>query len=143
MESRENLLQQNQEAESAFNFETQPTNPDLNAERLANPEMQSVGELSNVLQEAQVNAVGYTDSALPNTLPEPVVPLASNTLVASASNPVVAADDEVIEKEWVSRAKHIVAATKDNPVERDDEVSKLKIDYRKKRFGDVPEDTGK
>lgn len=53
----------------------------------------------------------------------------------SNSNPLVAADEEVLEKEWVDRAKKVVNQTKDDPYAQEKEVSKLQADYLKKRYG--------
>ncbi len=47
----------------------------------------------------------------------------------------MAADDDVIEREWVDKAKKIVAQTKDDPYTQEKEVSKLQADYLKKRYG--------
>jgi hypothetical protein len=49
-------------------------------------------------------------------------------------NPVVARDTGKIEKEWVNRAKKIVAETRDDPYERGEKVKDLKADYMMKRF---------
>ena len=54
---------------------------------------------------------------------------------ASSSSPAVADDVDVIEKEWVDKAKKIVATTKDNPYQQEKEVSKLQADYLMKRYG--------
>lgn len=43
-------------------------------------------------------------------------------------------DEDVIEKEWVSRAKAIVNSTKDNPRVQSKELGKFKAEYIKKRF---------
>lgn len=51
------------------------------------------------------------------------------------NNPATAADDDLIEKEWVERAKKIVASTKNDPYLQEQEVSKLQADYLKKRYG--------
>lgn len=50
-------------------------------------------------------------------------------------NPLIANDDDLIEKEWVDKAKKIIAETQNNPYKRDEEVGKLQVDYLKKRFG--------
>lgn len=45
------------------------------------------------------------------------------------------ADDvDLIEKQWVERAKSIVAQTRDDPYKQKNELSKEKVDYIKKRF---------
>jgi len=52
-----------------------------------------------------------------------------------AATPLVAADDDLIEKEWVDKAKAIVLKTKDDPYQREQEVGKLQADYLRKRYG--------
>lgn len=66
-----------------------------------------------------------------------VDPAAQSTLSApqQQSNPVVADDVDVIEKEWVDKAKKIVSATKDDPYNQEKQVSKLQADYLMKRYG--------
>lgn len=72
---------------------------------------------------------------LPMPAPQPqVVPMPVVT-TQSDDNPVVAADDDLIEKEWVDKAKKIIAETRDDPYKREREVSKLQADYLRKRYG--------
>lgn len=52
----------------------------------------------------------------------------------SSFAPQIADDVDLIEKEWVMKAKEIVAKTKDNPNLQSSELSKFKADYLKKRF---------
>jgi len=72
-------------------------------------------------------------------LPLPPLPLDPVTMPivddATAANPLTAQDDDVIEKEWVDRAKTILSNTKDDPFERGKQVSSLQRDYLKKRYG--------
>lgn len=49
--------------------------------------------------------------------------------------PVIAADVDLIEKEWVDKAKKIVSETKNDPYEQESAVGKLQADYLKKRYG--------
>ncbi len=74
-------------------------------------------------------------SALPSL---PAVAAPSNGTDSSeagpVANPPVAADEDLIEKEWVVRAKKIINDTKDDPYHQEREVSKLQVDYLKKRF---------
>lgn len=70
------------------------------------------------------------------TLPPPVVDNTTQILpVVDPTSPSVAADDDLIEKEWVDRAKQIIASTKDDPYRREQEVKKLQLDYVRKRYG--------
>src|SRR3990167_4086100 len=45
-----------------------------------------------------------------------------------------AADKNLIEKQWVDKAKEIVAETKSDPYKQKHEMSKAKADYVQKRF---------
>lgn len=49
--------------------------------------------------------------------------------------PLLASDDDLIEREWVAKAKQIVAQTRDDPHAQEKQISQLQADYVKKRFG--------
>lgn len=66
--------------------------------------------------------------AVPTQLP------VDDTQVVAAS-PLVAADEELIEKEWVDKAKEIIDQTKDDPHARTEKVNALQRDYLQKRYG--------
>ncbi len=75
----------------------------------------------------------------------PAVDPASNDdqTVTDDSNPSVASDDDLIEKEWVEKAKKVIAETRHDPYLQEHEISKLQADYLKKRYGkdvSVPSD---
>lgn len=53
---------------------------------------------------------------------------------ASIPVPDEAADSDLIEKEWVERAKQIVDHTKDDPHEQQRAISQMRADYLKKRY---------
>jgi len=53
------------------------------------------------------------------------------------STPLVAADEDLIEKEWVDKAKEIIEQTKDDPHARTQKVNELQRDYLQKRYGKV------
>lgn len=72
-------------------------------------------------------------------LPVPVVAddqQQASTLPQTAA-PLVAADEDLIEKEWVDKAKQVIADTKDEPYLREQEVKKLQIEYVQKRYGKI------
>ncbi len=54
--------------------------------------------------------------------------------VSPVADPMMADDVDVIEKEWVDKAKHIVNSTKTDPYQQEQEVSKLQADYLQKRY---------
>ncbi|WP_369000470.1 hypothetical protein TM074_00615 [Candidatus Nanosynbacter sp. TM7-074] len=59
---------------------------------------------------------------------------AGSTSVSSDDTPLVAADEDLIEKEWVDKVKKIIILTKDDPYERSRVITQLQIDYLKKRY---------
>ena len=69
------------------------------------------------------------------SLPAPQSAVKPVAVPAGDTNPISASDEDVIEKEWVEKAKKIVAQTKDDPYAQEKEVSKLQADYLKKRYG--------
>lgn len=48
--------------------------------------------------------------------------------------PDEAGDNDLIEKEWVLKAKQIVEHTAEDPFQQQEELSKMKADYLKKRY---------
>ncbi len=77
----------------------------------------------------------FTPVVMPTLPPPPIVANPDPIAAADDTSPVVAEDVDLIEKEWVDKAKKIVAATKTDPYEQEKEVSKLQADYLKKRYG--------
>lgn len=78
--------------------------------------------------------------AAPPMLPTPVIvtpqdPASDDDASSQGLNPSVAGDDDLIEKEWVDRAKKIIDETRDDPHRREKEVSRLQADYLRKRYG--------
>ena len=70
-------------------------------------------------------------------LPAPVVQVAQpvQAAVPVDDTPIVANDDDLIEKEWVDKAKKILGETRDDPYKREQEISKLQIEYIRRRYG--------
>jgi hypothetical protein len=90
--------------------------------------------------EAKKNADRGVSAAqemiLSTSLPAPVVEDGSAVIIATTNdNPAIAGDDDLIEMEWVKKAKKIIYETQDNPHLREEEVNKLQIDYVEKRYG--------
>lgn len=73
----------------------------------------------------------------PVAIPPPVTHQADDSQSTPVSDglPLVAGDDDLIEKEWVDKAKKIIVETKDDPYRREQEVGKLQADYLRKRYG--------
>lgn len=60
--------------------------------------------------------------------------LPSNTKTHTLATNLTAEDTDLIEKEWVLRAKSIVDKTKNDPHLQNSEMSQFKADYIKKRY---------
>jgi hypothetical protein len=58
----------------------------------------------------------------------------SSPLATTAASNLIADDADLIEKEWVTKAKTIVMQTKDDPFTQNKEMTKVKADYVKKRY---------
>jgi hypothetical protein len=87
-------------------------------------------------QEQVSQASAAVSDAVQLPTPIPIAPIADDTTQADdTSGPAVAADDDLIEKEWVDKAKEIIEKTKDDPYRREREVGRLQSDYLKKRYG--------
>jgi hypothetical protein len=68
-------------------------------------------------------------------VPAPAILPDDSANAADDDLPVVANDDDLIEKEWVDKAKKVIMQTKDDPYRREQEISKLQADYLRKRYG--------
>lgn len=68
---------------------------------------------------------------------QPVTPAAPRADPTQTAGPLVAADEDVIEKEWVDKAKQIIDQTRDDPHLRSQRVNDLQRDYLQKRYGKV------
>ena len=96
-------------------------------------------------------SANQNQTMVPVAVPQPIAPPAHKPVTTDddqkSSQPIdtpeLADDVDVIEKEWVDKAKEIVEQTKDDPHKQNHNVSVLKADYMKKRYGKdikIPED---
>jgi hypothetical protein len=88
--------------------------------------------------ELEQRAVGAAAAVVVPVLPQVPVPVSVQAITnedVAATAPLIANDDDLIEKEWVDKAKKIIAETKDDPYRREQEVGKLQADYLRKRYG--------
>ena len=95
----------------------------------ATPELQPV--------QAAVPAAVPTVPAQPIPAATPMQPPVTTpaTPTPSTSTAQLVADDtDLIEKEWVEKAKAIVAQTAHDPNLQTKEVNKIKVDYMQKRY---------
>lgn len=118
----------------AMPYESRPES----SQPLPNPELEQPREQVGGERIEQRSDAALAAAAPAVTLPTPVLPAVPDTAVAQpvvSDTPLVAGDDDLIEKEWVDKAKQIIEQTKDDPYRREQEVSRLQADYLKKRYG--------
>lgn len=94
------------------------------------------------VEQASEAAAAIADSSFPTILPTPVVVAPVQDVTGTqddtslvAGTPLVAGDEDLIEREWVDKAKKIVNDTKDDPYTREEAVNQLQKDYQQKRYG--------
>ena len=120
----------NDASPSSFELPTpQPIGPEEHApsqEQLpASPEMSTPSPTPKTAVP-----VPPTPQTNPQVAPVPV-PIAT---AAQAAASLQADDGDLIEKEWVQKAKQIIASTKNDPHVQNKEMSRMKADYLKKRY---------
>ncbi len=94
----------------------------------------------NPIQATQLS--NTSDPAVTTATTQPVDPLpinnVSTTVTSNKDNnsaqPLIADDVDLIEKEWVEKAKQIVNQTKDDPHTQNKELNNFKAGYIKKRY---------
>lgn len=128
------------------------------------PEASQINTQHNAQRSAEVESVaaelplspssaplGQGTSA-PSSMPYPIAPTgqpaAGQASLPSLPTAALPAEDrDLIEKEWVDRAKAVVNHTRHDPREQSQQVNAVKADYLKKRYnkdvslGDVSTDT--
>lgn len=90
---------------------------------------QHVSQVEQLTQAAQ--AAPYV--AAPQVA-APVIPPPSVSIPITQGTPVSAADEDLMEKEWVDKIKKIIDLTKGNPYEQAKAIAALQADYLKKRY---------
>ena len=92
-------------------------------------------------QAAESGAIASDAAASASTAAAIAVPVTPVQVPQSqptvSATPLVAADEDLIEKEWVDKAKEIINQTKDDPHARTQKVNELQRDYLQKRYGKV------
>lgn len=115
-----------------------------------NPSPEAMGSVGHeaLTEVAKGRAIETGAPLAQNPLAQPAAPQAAVPVAPSASHPMyaqpsaqqlssmptIADDTDLIEKEWVTKAKEIVERTKQDPYMQNKEVEKFKADYLKKRY---------
>lgn len=87
----------------------------------------------------QLPHVAEVASSIPPVTPVAVAPStqADDTGATGVMSdvPILAGDEDLIEKEWVDKAKRIIAATANDPYVREQQINQLQREYLRKRYG--------
>lgn len=120
------------------NFEV-PQTPDQQGGQELTP--QTGIEQGGVKKESAPRSPAQTVPAIPaQAAPPPQQPppepqqQSPSTSAAPASSHLPADDVDLIERQWVDKAKQIVSETRDDPHKQKDQISRVKADYIQKRF---------
>lgn len=122
-----------------------PIQPEKQPSQYDSPNPETTAALGYTEQQgAQAIENGYSvpqpqASTPPATLgsPNPFASVQQQSTQQSAQDnsvPAIADDNDLIEKEWVMKAKEIVERTKHDPYQQNKEVERFKADYMKKRY---------
>lgn len=104
------------------NVEKTPAAPEK-AGNNQTPAVISTDQQQAAADTASAEAVSKNDSAT-------AVPSTTNNVVQNVQD-----DGDLIEKEWVDKAKQIVEKTRNDPYKQSEELTVMKADYMKKRYG--------
>jgi Txe/YoeB family toxin of Txe-Axe toxin-antitoxin module len=104
--------------------------PQINPKSRASASGQPDTDTSDKSQKKQEETLPAENQQISQGLPKP----ASGMPPVQVDAPKEAADSDLIEKEWVEKAKQIVERTRDNPYQQQEELSKMKAEYLKKRY---------
>lgn len=97
------------------------------------PEAPKIAEKQSVIDSAPLGPTTSMPAVDPSQFA--TVPQTSQVVTTDDNaNDEDAEDSDVIEKEWVTKAKAIVNSTRNNPSEQSKELGKFKAEYIKKRF---------
>lgn len=97
------------------------------------PEVLPMPERPAHVEQAPVPVQSMPIPVAAPVAPPPVDPVAQQSAQLVSGAPIVAADDDLIEKEWVDKVKNIIALTKGKPYEQAKAIALLQADYLKKR----------
>ncbi len=113
---------------------SQPEPASAGLEKLPAPDGSSL-ETGPERAGVAINQLSQPVQAVPLSLPPVVLPPAAAPVAADDTNsPLIADDVDVIEKEWVDKAKRIVDENREDPHNQERAVEKLQRAYLKKRY---------
>lgn len=94
-------------------------------------------ETMNQAQESALGTQKVQSLALPDDFKIDVNQSNVDSTTTNIVAPATADDNDLIEKEWVIKAKKIIEDNRDNPYNQSREMTLFKADYMKKRYNKI------
>lgn len=96
----------------------------------------AVAERAPAASAAPASGVASIPLPLPPMPMPPVPPIQNDNTSGAVQSKTASVDDrDLIEKEWVNKAKQIVEQTRDDPYKQSEELTVFKADYLQKNYG--------
>ncbi len=130
MEPNHNTYQPSAELPQPQDHSELPGMPTRAESRPAAPEQAVNPSASAQAGQQALQPVSPQSAAPAQNLTAPAAPLPAS----NGTNALIADDVDLIEKEWVVKAKAIVAQTKNDPHMQNQAMNQVKADYLKKRY---------
>jgi hypothetical protein len=99
------------------------------------PQQAEYAAAASATAPAQMPSAPVQNPIVPPPSAMPLEPASADA--AQDDNPQVADDADLIEKEWVNKAKSIVEKTREDPYNQNKELNKFKADYMQKRYNKI------
>lgn len=118
--------------ESSPKFEL-PKSPDIGGEQIIGTEKGTVASPENKPQKQaiQISSQVANDLAVPA---QQIITTPASRSDDDTGQPSVIKESDRIEKEWIDKAKAIVASNQDDPYAQKNAMSQVKAEYIRKRF---------
>lgn len=117
-----------------MNNELPPIYPGPEQPQMPDVLPQHIDGVSEVVQNKAIEQGVVSQPLGPIQFTASVQPV-QHTAPPVMQNPLIADDADLIEKDWVERAKHIVELTRNDPRAQANQLSHVKADYVSRRFG--------
>lgn len=97
-------------------------------------EAQTESRANLALEQGMASPGQSQAGAMAKQLAIPPAPIINPHTLGTTGSPQIADDTDLIEKEWVIKAKEIIERTKHDPYQQNKQVERMKVDYMKKRY---------
>ena len=108
----------------------------IETQRVERTQVEAVEQFEQYEQRSESASTQPAQTVDPT--PAPVAPPSQSSdapvAISDTSNPATAKDGDLIEREWVQKAKQILSETNEDPHARNERIQALQADYLSKRY---------